>query len=168
MQDDFKQIQRWLSDAIGITRSLSIDLSPIVLQAEGLAEGILWLSSQMKSQHGLQVQVEAKDKLHNLDNQMRLLLFQTVRELFFNIVKHASTSQAKITLEQEDQRARLTISDDGKGFDVGTVMNDQKSAHGLLVVQDRLALLGCSLEITSEPGKGTRVVIEAPLARNSA
>lgn len=167
MHEDLRQVQRWLSDAIGITRSLSIDLSPIALQGEGLYEAILWLSSQMKDQHGLQVQLEAKDNLNSLDNQMRLLLFQTIRELLFNIVKHAGTSQATVTLEQIDRKALITISDAGKGFEVGAVMNDPKAAHGLLVVQDRLSLLGGSMEMTSEPGQGTRVVIEAPLAGHS-
>ena len=166
MYEDLRQVQRWLSDAIGITRSLSIDLSPVVLQGEGLYEAILWLSSQMKNQHGLQVQLDAKDNLNILDNQMRLMLFQTIRELLFNIVKHADTSQATITLEQVNERARITISDAGKGFDIGAVMNDPKAAHGLLVVQDRLSLLGCTMDMTSESGKGTSVVIEAPLAGN--
>ena len=167
MHADLRQVQRWLSDAIGITRSLSIDLSPVVLQGEGLYEAILWLSSQMKDQHGLQVQLEAKDHLNALDNQMRLLLFQAIRELLFNIVKHAGTSEATVTLEQVNERARIIISDAGKGFDVGAVMSDTKTAHGLLMIQDRLGLMGCTMEMISEPGKGTRVVIEAPLAGNS-
>jgi PAS domain S-box-containing protein len=166
MKEELKQIQRWLSDAIGITRSLSVDLSPVILQGEGLAEATLWLSAQMKDRHGLQIQIDAKDSLSQLDNHMRMLLFQTIRELLFNIVKHAGTSHAKITLEQNNQRGRITISDDGSGFDVTTVMNDSKSAHGLLVIQDRLSLMGCSLDITSEPGKGTQVVIETPLQEN--
>jgi PAS domain S-box-containing protein len=168
MKEELKQIQRWLSDAIGITRSLSVDLSPVILQGDGLAEAILWLSAQMKDRHGLQVQIDAKDSLNQLDNHMRMLLFQTIRELLFNIVKHAGTSQAKITLERSDQLGRVTISDAGKGFDVTTVMNDSKTAHGLLVVQDRLSLMGCSLDITSEPGKGTCIVIEAPLGASPA
>jgi PAS domain S-box len=168
MREELKQVQRWLSDAIGITRSLSIDLSPIILQGEGLAEAILWLASQMKERHGLIVQMEAKNNLNHLDNHMRMLLFQTIRELFFNVVKHAGTSHATITLEQLDQRARVMISDTGKGFDVATVMNDSKIAHGLLVIQDRLGLMGCSMEITSEPGKGTRVVVEAPMGASSS
>jgi len=166
LRDELKHVQRWLSDAIGITRSLSIDLSPVVLQGEGLAEAILWLSSQMKAQHGLEVQVDAQEDLHQSDHQMRLLLFQTVRELLFNIVKHAGASAATVALEQIDGKARITVSDTGKGFDVGTVMNDPKSAHGLLIIQDRLSLMRCNMEIVSEPGHGTRVVIEAPLGES--
>ena len=121
----------------------------------------------MKAQHGLDVQVEATDNLNISDNQMRLLLFQTLRELLFNIVKHAGTLQAKVTLAQSDGRARITITDSGKGFDVPAVMNDSKLAHGLLVVQDRLSLLGCSMQITSQPGQGTHIVIDTSLAGNS-
>jgi len=95
-------------------------------------------------------------------------MFQTIRELLFNVVKHAGTSQAKITLEQNDQRAHITISDAGRGFDVTTVMNDSKIAHGLLVIQDRLSLMGCSMDITSEPGKGTQVIIQAPVNASSS
>jgi len=163
MMDELKHVQRWLSDAIGITRSLSINLSPIVLQGEGLDEAILWLASQMKAQHGLDVYVDVRDNLHNFDHQMRMLLFQTVRELLFNTVKHANVADASITLEEVDGKARITVVDAGQGFDVGAVMNDPRSAHGLLIIQDRLSLMGCSLEIVSEPGHGTRVVIETSL-----
>jgi two-component system CheB/CheR fusion protein len=157
------QIQSWLSDAITVTRNLSIDLSPIVLQGEGLTEAIVWLSSQMKEQYGLQVDLEAKGDFHNLDNHIRVLLFQAVRELLFNIVKHAGILQAAVTLEQVDGRGRITISDTGRGFDVGTIINDPKTAHGLLIIQDRLGLMGGSIEVTSKRGDGTRVVIETPL-----
>ena len=168
LKEGISQVQRWLSDAIGITRSLSIDLSPVILQGEGLTEAILWLAAQMKERYGLQVQLDAKDNLNQLDGHMRMLLFQTIRELFFNTVKHSGTSQTKVSLEQYDQRARVTISDDGKGFDVDAVMSDSKTAHGLLVIQDRLSLMGCSLEITSEPGNGTLIVIQAPMEASSS
>jgi signal transduction histidine kinase len=92
-----------------------------------------------------------------------VLLFQAVRESLFNIVKHAGILQAAVTLEQVDGRGRITISDTGRGFDVGTIINDPKTAHGLLIIQDRLGLMGGSIEVTSKLGDGTRVVIETPL-----
>ena len=128
-----------------------------------MTEAIAWLSSQMKEQYGLEVNLEAKGDFHNLDNHMRVLLFQAVRELLFNIVKHAGISQATVTLEQVDGRGRITISDSGKGFDVGAIMNNPKNAHGLLMLQDRLGLIGGSIEVISKLGDGTRVVIEIPL-----
>ena len=168
MHVELDQIQQSLSEAIAITRNLSIDLSPIVLQGEGLAVALAWLSSQMKEQYGLQVNLEAKEDFHNLDNHMRVLLFQAVRELLFNIVKHADISQATVTLEQIEDQGRITISDSGKGFDAEAIMNDPKTAHGLLIIQDRLSLMGGSMDVTSKPGDGTSVVIETPLGGISA
>jgi len=165
MQTHLNQLQGWLSETITITRNLSIDLSPIVLQGEGLTEAIAWLSAQMKEQYDLQVQLDAKESFSNLDNHMRVLLFQAVRELLFNIVKHAGSAQATVTLEQADGLGRITITDTGKGFDVGAIMHDPKASHGLLIIQDRLSVMGGNMEITSKPGEGTRVVIETQLGR---
>lgn len=163
-----KQLERWLSDTISITRNLSIDLSPVVLHGEGLAEAIAWLSAQMKEQYDLRVHLDAKETFSDLDNHMRVLLFQAVRELLFNIVKHAGSTQATVTLERKDALGRITITDTGKGFDVGAIMNDPKTAHGLLIIQDRLSVMGSSMDVASKPGEGTRVVIETQLGKPRA
>ncbi|HET9906772.1 MAG TPA: PAS domain S-box protein [Anaerolineales bacterium] len=163
----FDEIQSALSEAIAVTRNLSIDISPMILHGEGLTESMKWLSSRMTEQYGLQVQINPKENVDQLDHHVRLVLFQAVRELLFNIVKHAGTSQATITIEQEHPNARVIISDTGKGFDVEAIMKDPQASHGLLMVQDRLGLLGCTMKIISKPGNGTRVILEAPLEKIS-
>lgn len=164
---ELDQIQSSLSESIAITRNLSIDLSPIVLHGEGLAESMTWLAFRMKEQYGLQVDLEAKEDLSQLDDHIRMLLFQSIRELLFNVVKHAGVSQAKVTLEQVNGRPCITVSDDGKGFDAEVVMGNPQAAHGLLIIQDRLSLLGCDLELISKPGEGTRIKIELPVERTA-
>jgi PAS domain S-box-containing protein len=159
------QLENWLSEAITIARNLSIDLSPIVLQGDGLSEAMTWLGSQMKERYGLQLELDAKENLDDLDDHMRVLLFQAVRELLFNIVKHAGTLHAAVTLDRVDGRGRITISDSGKGFDVEAIMNHPKSAHGLLIVQDRLSVMGGKIEVTSKPGDGTIIILEIPRKR---
>jgi PAS domain S-box-containing protein len=163
----FDQVQGWLSDALSITRSLSIDLSPILLQGEGLTEAILWLASQMKEQYGLEVKLEVKEELHFHDTHMRVLVFQAVRETLFNVVKHAGILHTEVSLAKVDGYGYITVSDTGKGFDVERVMNDPALAHGLLIVQDRLNLLGGQIEVTSKVGDGTRVVIKTPMERTT-
>ncbi|HEX6271085.1 MAG TPA: PAS domain S-box protein [Anaerolineales bacterium] len=167
IQTNLDQIQSWLSDAITMTRNLSIDLSPIVPQEEGLTEAIDRLCCKMKEQYGLEVSLEAKESFHHLDHHMRVLLFQAVRELLFNIVKHAGSLQATVTLEHLESRGRITVCDSGTGFEVEAIMNDPQAAHGLLIIQDRLGLMGCKMEVTSKPGEGTRAVIETPLGEAS-
>ena len=159
---ELDQIQESLSEAVAITRNLSIDLNPVVLHGEGLAEAMTWLSFRMKEQYGLHIDLDAKENFSDLDHHMRMLLFQSIRELLFNVVKHAGVLEARVTLEKKDERGRITVSDDGKGFDTQTVMKNVNVAHGLLVVKDRLNLLGCDMEVNSTPGGGTQIVIEFP------
>lgn len=165
---ELAQIQESLSEAIGITRNLSIDLNPVVLHGEGLAEAMTWLAFRMKEQYGLEIDLEAKERFSDLDHHVRMLLFQSIRELLFNVVKHADVSEAKVSMEQRGDFGRITVSDGGKGFDADLVMKDVKTAHGLLVVQDRLSLLGCRMQVVSKPGQGARIVIEVPLQRRLA
>jgi PAS domain S-box-containing protein len=164
---ELDQIQASLSESIAISRNLSIDLSPVVLHGEGLAEAMIWLAFRMKEQYGLQVDLEVKDKLDQIDNHLRMLLFQAIRELLFNVVKHAGVSEAKVTLERAEGRPRITVSDDGKGFDSEEILGNPKVAHGLLIIQDRLGLLGCGMALVSKPGQGTRIVIDLPAERKS-
>jgi signal transduction histidine kinase len=162
---DLDQIQQLLSEAINVTRNLSIDLSPIVLHSEGLNEAMTWLAFRMQEQYGLHVELEVKENFAQLNNQMRMLLFYSVRELLFNIVKHADTLEAKVILEQVDGMGCITVRDQGKGFDLEAVMNHGKDAHGLLIIRDRLDLLGCRMQASAKPGEGTQVRIEIPKER---
>ncbi len=159
---DFPQMETWLAEAIQVTRQLSVDLSPPILHGEGLVEAILWLTSQMKEQYGLEVDITSKGQPGQLDEKIRVLVFYAVRELLFNIVKHAGTLKAAVNFEHHDRHLRVTVRDQGKGFDSMEVINNPKIAHGLLIARHRLNLLGCRMEIDSQLGKGTEVIIEAP------
>ena len=157
------QIQEWLSEAITTTRNLSVNLSPVVLHGDGLAEAVSWLASQMKEQYGLQVEVEASEDFVQMEEHMRVLLFQAVRELLFNIVKHAGLLQATVRFSQENGKGWIMVSDGGAGFDAPAIMKDPQLAHGLLIIKDRLGLMGCDMEVYSQPGSGTRVMIGIPM-----
>jgi PAS domain S-box-containing protein len=157
---DLEQIQNWLLESITLTRNLSIDISPILLQGDGLAGAMEWLANQMKEQYGLEVTLEVKENFYTLDNSLRILLFQAVRELLFNIIKHAETKQATIVLEQVGEQPCLIIRDDGKGFDTTSVINNPNQSHGLITIQDRLSLIGYTMAVTSQLNQGTQVILE--------
>lgn len=165
-QTTLDQLQKWLSEAIALTRNLSVDLSPSVLRGEGLAQAILWLCSRMKEQYGLRLQVSAADHLTRLDDHMRVMIFQTVRELLFNIIKHAGTLEASILLERMDEGGRITISDSGKGFDTNILTQHPLGAHGILLLRDRLLLMGGTMTVHSKPGEGTSIMIDFPMQEN--
>lgn len=165
-QVDFAQVQDWLDDAIAMTRNLSLDLSPAVLRGDGLTDALVWLCSQMRNQYGLEVTIHSNGIAARYEDTLRILLFQAVREILFNVVKHANTLQATIVIQKVDSHTRLTVSDDGTGFNVPMVMEGSKNASGLLNLQHRLNLMGCGLQVESQPiVKGTTVTIEMPLEK---
>jgi signal transduction histidine kinase len=159
---NFPQIEAWLAETIKVTRQLSVDLSPPILHGEGLVEATLWLAAQMEEQYGLKVDIQSSGTPLQLDQNIRVLVFYALRELLFNIVKHASTSEATVHFEHQDSRLLVTVGDQGAGFDSTTVMDDPRIAHGLLMVRHRLNLLGCRMDVRSRPGQGTEVVMEIP------
>jgi signal transduction histidine kinase len=139
-----------------------VDLSPPILHGEGLVEAVLWLAAQMEEQYGLKVDIQSNGAPATLDEKVRVLVFYALRELLFNIVKHAGILEAAIHFEHSDSAVRVIVSDHGAGFDSETVMNDPQIAHGLLIIRHRLNLLGCRIEVSSQPGNGTEVIIEVP------
>lgn len=153
---DFAQVSEWLDESIAITRNLSMDLSPAVLQGDSLTDALMWLSSQMENQYGLKVNIEPNKVDTHFEDTLRILLFQAVRESLFNIVKHADILEAFVIVEKVKDFIRLTIKDHGKGFDPDI----SKNSGGLINLKQRLVLMGCDLQLKSKPGEGTQVVID--------
>ena len=160
------QMRGALLSTIELTRRLTVDLSPPILQGEGLYHAFIWLSSRMKEEYGLEVTVKLETAWQTLEEGMRVALFQIVRELLFNVVKHAGVGAATVTLAQADEQVTLHVSDDGRGFDA-----DQppiNSGQGLRQARQRVELYGGRLALESAPGAGTRVTIVVPLRRQPA
>lgn len=159
------EAEQWLHECIEITRRLSVDLSPPILKGEGLAEALGWLVRQMKELHGIDVELVAEHSFCLSDRDMRLLLFQVVRELLFNTVKHAGTDRATVELHEEDGGLVVCIRDEGRGFDVAATAAraGRGGGLGLFSVRERLALFGGSLEVLSALGQGTRITVTVPV-----
>jgi two-component system, chemotaxis family, CheB/CheR fusion protein len=162
LADYAQEVYTWLGEAIQTTRRLTVDLSPPVLKNEGLADALRWLATQMAAVNGLQVELRTADAGALISEDMRVFLFQIVRELLFNVVKHAQTDQATVELHQEaaDEIA-ITVQDKGRGFDVTAAQ--ERSGFGLFNIRERLNLFGGRMEIDSTLGHGTRVTIYVPI-----
>jgi PAS domain S-box-containing protein len=156
------EMEQALHRSVHITRELSVDLSPPVLHDEGLAAALQWLASQIHQQQGLEVLVEAEPGIPLLSEDLRVLLFHTVRELLFNIVKHAGVDTAKVTVGGTGTQLRIEVSDAGRGFAPGS-SEAAPTSQGLRRVEQRMQLLGGAMEIASAPGQGTRATLSVPL-----
>jgi two-component system CheB/CheR fusion protein len=153
------EISELLADSVELTRSLAVDLSPPILAGEGLAEALAWLAVQMGERHGLSVDVDARRAFPVADDDMRVFLFQIVRELLFNVVKHAGVDEAEVILDDADDMLCIEVIDRGQGFAPET---ERTGGMGLASATERLALFGGRIGIESEPGRGTTVRVTIP------
>jgi two-component system CheB/CheR fusion protein len=165
------EIGKLLDESISATRFLTAELSPSVLHDLGLAAGLEWLARWMAEKHGIQVNLTAVKDIPAPAEDVKVLLFESVRELLFNAVKHANVSSVSVNLGQVEGNAlRITVSDAGTGFDPASLKlaGQIGGGFGLFSIRERLDLIGGNLEIDSAPGKGSRFILTAPSVREPA
>lgn len=156
-----------LDESIEITRRLTLDLTPPVLDAEDFSVAIRWVGEHAHEAYGLQVDVEAQTGVVVARRDVRVLLIELVRELLFNVAKHAGTGQARLGLTHAGGVLTLTVEDDGQGFDPETLSAPTAAVPGgtgLYSVRGRIELVGGTFAVRSVPGDGTRVTLALDLS----
>ena len=150
------------------TRSLTFELSPPVLYELGLGEAVGWLVDEFRKQHPIRWEFRGERHSPPLRDDVRVTLFQGARELLFNAVKHARAKTVKVRVECDPREVRIRIEDDGVGFAADELWSNLKAmdGFGLFSVRERLESLGGRLEVDSQPGRGTRATLAAPLTSN--
>ncbi len=158
------QLREIIDQAIAATRSLTFELSPPVLYELGLVAGVEWLARKIQQEHGIQTRFHDDGQPKPLDEKLRIVLFQGVRELLVNIAKHAHASHAQVLLRRDGDAIRIVIEDDGVGFDIGKLRSAREPrSFGLFNIRERIEYLGGRVKMSSEPSRGTRVTLIAPL-----
>lgn len=161
------QIVEIMDKSVEISRSLTAELSPLILYMEPMSQVLDWLASWMHEKYGLHVDVDAAAEADPAYEEVRVLLYQAIRELLFNVVKHANVKRATVRLRcRDNDRVEVRVEDLGSGFDSENgEAKKTPGGFGLYSIRDRLELLGGKMELRSAPGKGTLVTICAPMRK---
>lgn len=143
-------------------RRLSHELRPTILDDLGLVPAVEFLTQGVSKRFGIEIAVEG-DTSGRLSPQVEVALYRIVQEALNNITKHARASHVTIRLHKEENKVRLTIADDGAGFDVQSIMGQKgRSGLGLIGIRERLIPLRGECIINSSPGKGTEISVLVP------
>jgi PAS domain S-box-containing protein len=159
------QAKDLLAETITRSRDLSHELSPATFRTQGLRGGLKWLAEQMQRQHRLQVEVKTTGEVDEMAEPIRILLYKAIREMLFNIVKHAEVNHARVAVVREPSHVEVLVQDHGKGFDAQAVL-DSKSGQGLglFSIRERVNLLDGQLDVESLPGEGSEFRLFVPLS----
>lgn len=173
-EDDLKkreaivQVEALITQAVCATRLLATDLRPPVLNSGNLVKSLHWLADWLwkRFDFSLKFDTSAELPMGTIPDGDIVFLFDTARELCFNIVKHAHVKEGRMTLRRtDDEHLCLTISDEGVGTDLeqqAEYVAAEGSGLGLGTIRDRLALIGGELRIRSAVGQGFSVDIIVP------
>jgi two-component system sensor histidine kinase UhpB len=163
-REALRATRRLAAQTLEEVRKLVYNLRPTALDDLGLVPALRWYARDHLDKMGVQVRLEAKGCTERLSPQVETAIFRIAQEALNNIAKHAQARNARVSLGMKDSRLTLMIEDDGRGFDVDEVLRSTEERHlGLFGIEERVALLGGTFNIESQPGHGTRLRVQVPL-----
>ncbi|SHE80272.1 PAS domain S-box-containing protein [Fodinibius roseus] len=162
-------LQEILDDALRYSRELMSELKPPPSIDGDIRVATEWLAEKLEKR-GLKVIIHDDGQPKPLDEEVRITVLQSIRELLFNVVKHTSEKEAVIDLQRSKDRLRVTVRDEGEGFDPDNTewTPDKNGSFGLFNVQERIDLLGGVVEIEAKRGEGTKISLCIPLSGEAA
>ena len=157
------EIKQLVEDAIRVVRNMALLLRPSMLDDLGLVPALEWQAREVSKRGGIWVKVAAEGVPEDLPEDHKTCVYRVVQEALHNIVQHAGARSANVAVRQAGGRLRLTIEDDGDGFNPSL-----QKGMGLLGIAERVTNLGGSFAVDSQAGRGTTLRIELPLAQRPA
>ncbi len=160
--ESLKNISENISEAVKQTRTLTFDLSPPTLYTLGFEIAIEELLERFCEEHKLEYSFRNSEEPKPLTTPVKILLYRSIREMLINIAKHAKAKLVRVAITRNNNDIQVTVEDDGKGFDA-SVLSEKPKGLGLFSVRERLRHIGGKLEIESKRGKGSHIILTAPL-----
>ncbi len=163
-----KEIQNTVKEILEETRMFVFEISPNVLYDFGVEIALERLATILGQRHDILISYNDDSKTKHLDEDTRVMLFQMTRELLVNAIKHAKAHKIKIRTMREGNTIRVTVQDDGVGFDTTILKNKGLGGLGLFSISERLTQIGGYAQVKSKIGSGTVITITAPLKQRLA
>jgi two-component system sensor histidine kinase DegS len=159
-----KDLQAQLNRGVQVVHRLVQDLRPSLLDDLGLIPALRSLTKSLQESEGIVTNLKVSGGERRFLPEVELLLFRIVQEALSNIRRHAQASETEVVIDFAEDRVKLTISDNGRGFELRGGVDDfpRSGKLGLAGMQERAQLLGGTLEVRSTLGKGTTLIVEVP------
>ena len=146
-------------------RAMSYELSPPILYELGLEAALEWIVDEMNSLQTVTITFTDDGQVKPLEETIKVLLFQAVRELLNNVTRHAKAKNVMMSVARDNAMAVIQVNDDGIGFEASKVDASEENAKGfgLYSIKERLRYIGGDLLIESAVNRGSRITLKAPL-----
>ncbi|MEO6590063.1 MAG: two-component regulator propeller domain-containing protein, partial [Pyrinomonadaceae bacterium] len=160
-KEQLAEIQEQSAHAIAEVREIAYNLRPYLLDRLGLTKAIRSLLNKTAEAYPIKIVSEIDEVDELFPNETELSIYRIVQESLNNVIKHAHASEVKVLIEKNERSIFISIEDDGKGFDANAESNgDNRGGFGLFGMAERVRMLGGTIAIESERGKGTKILIK--------
>ncbi|HLF87730.1 MAG TPA: sensor histidine kinase, partial [Anaerolineales bacterium] len=159
---NLRRLEGLISQSLTELQRLIADLRPSHLDDLGLPAALRWYAGEVQQRTMLEVQVQIQGEERSLPAPVKIALFRVAQEALNNVVKHAAAASVFLQLAYGDQEVSIRIEDDGKGFMIENLNQQNRPTWGLMGMRERAALLGGGVTFQSQPGSGTVVEVVIP------
>jgi len=146
-------------------RDFIFELRPMMLDDLGLSPTLSRYMEAFKEQTGSEVRLNVSGLEQRLESYIEVMIFRAIQELINNSITHGQASQVRVQVDASELEVRISVEDNGKGFDTGIL--GEGGGLGLKLIKDRVDMLGGKIDIHSAIGKGTHITFQVP-ARKTA
>jgi PAS domain S-box-containing protein len=155
----------YIDEVIENVRRLSRDLSPGILEDFGLSAAIKWLINNFAKGHNIKVTLEALNVDSLVAHDSQTVVYRIIQEALTNIARHAMAKKVSVEIARVNHSLSITVEDDGKGFDIIQTLkkSPEEKGLGLATMKAHAQMLGGTLGIWAEQGRGTRISLTIPL-----
>jgi two-component system NarL family sensor kinase len=148
---------------------ISRDLSPSILENLGLSAAIKRLINDFVKNYDIRMAMDIEDIDNLYDQNIQIILYRIFQESLANIGKHSGAAHVTVTIRNNCNNTFFQLEDDGKGFDLNQVQgkNSTEKGMGLTAMHERARMVGATLDIWSQEGKGTRISLTVPTEKHN-
>ena len=168
--EECRTVSEYIDQIVENVRRLSRDLTPSILEDADLSAAIRWLIANSNNTYHANITLGVMDIDHLFSQNAQIIIYRILQEALTNIGRHAQAKNASVTIKEHEDEVSFSVEDDGIGFDArwAATVNPDERGLGLAIIEERVRMLGGSLEIWSEKGKGTRITFRVPLEKGGS
>jgi two-component system sensor histidine kinase DegS len=161
-REELSSLKTAAASTFGQVRDFIFDLRPMMLDDLGLVPTVRRYSEAVKEKTGLDINFVITGNERRIEPHIEVLTFRAIQTLLKNIRDHAQATQAKVMLDMGERLIRVSVEDNGRGFDPDTQSKEEAKKYGLPTLKDRIDKVGGSLDVESAAGEGTRIAFTIP------
>jgi len=160
-KERYQAIRAMVDTTTKTVQRISSGLRPKILDTVGLEAAVEWHIREFAKRTSIEVELKKTDKLPSLNDAMTTGVYRIIQEALTNVARHSEATHAEVTMQLNNGNLQVKIADNGKGIDQAMIVHPE--SLGIMSMQERARILGGKIVITSNPGKGTCIILNAPI-----